>query len=105
MERIFCEDCGHEASWHNDGCTVRGCHCKALVNRGHAPTPRQDTGTCKECRFMGEADFRVALQSNRGELGTCQRRAPVQHGRDDYGPWPIVRTDWFCGEFERRDPK
>jgi len=54
---------------------------------------------------MGEADFRVANQSNRAELGTCRRRAPVEHGHMDVDitAWPIVRKDWFCGEFERRD--
>lgn len=106
-DRIFCDDCGHEASWHVDGCTARGCTCRALVKRSQAPTPRRDIGTCKECRFMGEADFRVANQSNRAELGTCRRRAPVEHGHMDVDitAWPIVRKDWFCGEFERRDPK
>lgn len=102
MDRIFCDDCGHESTAHMDGCTVRSCMCRALVKRSQVPTPRRDIGTCKECRFLGQANYKVALHSNRGELGACQRRAPAQH---EYGPWPIVRNDWWCGEFERRELK
>lgn len=109
MDRIFCDGCGHEATWHRDGCIVNGCSCRALVKRSHPPTPQRDIGTCKECRFLGEPDYRVAQQSNRAELGCCRRRSPVEHGHVDMdkGPvisaWPIVRKDWFCGEFERKD--
>lgn len=111
MDRIFCDDCGHESTAHLDGCTVRSCTCRALVKRSHAPTPRRDIGTCKECRFFAQdsKDRRLPAPAMRMMLGTCRRYAP--DGPSLLGEewrsteWPIVRNEDWCGEFERRDPK
>lgn len=106
MDRIFCDDCGHESTAHVDGCTVRSCSCRALVKRSQAPTPRRDIGTCKECRFLSEPDSRIAPPI-RSAVGLCRRNAPAvdRLGADDaeWCMWPIVRHNDWCGEFERRD--
>ena len=98
MDRIFCDDCGHESTAHVDGCIVSGCSCRALVKRSQAPTSRRGIGTCRECRFLD--DSRITPLG----VGLCRRNAPAVGAEDEkWCAWPTVRHCDWCGEFERSD--
>jgi hypothetical protein len=58
--------------------------------------------SCKDCKFFRK------LKRKRGKVGECRRFPPVPCSTSySVVAWvfPVVRENWWCGEFQEREVK
>jgi hypothetical protein len=55
-------------------------------------------GECSDCKF---SDFSITT----GAMGYCRANPPVIVSGLDWGQWPTVGSDDWCGKFEAKEPK
>jgi len=54
------------------------------------------TDVCKQCTFFYGAKEKLNSNTTTGE---CRARPPIMTDAENFGVWPLVTGEGWCGEF------
>ena len=54
------------------------------------------TEVCKQCNFYVSSKDAT---DNHSRTGECRVRAPININNEQFGIWPVVTSEGWCGEF------